>query len=142
MKCERMFNSTLLLFKVYATYLIVLFNMISSPELKAKMDKVLEKVVELSALHVASQKSYDIKFRIPIMLSNGPRESAPPEFKFKGHQEQFIHNEEVADHVDLAARKLQKPAPTGDKEKKALEDIVEELQQGMLVILDQKSVFK
>jgi len=42
---------------------IVLFNMMSSPELKAKMDEVLEKVTELSALHVASQRSYDVKFR-------------------------------------------------------------------------------
>jgi len=35
----------------------------SSPELKAKMDEVLEKVAELSALHVASQRSYNVKFR-------------------------------------------------------------------------------
>ena len=57
----------------------------------------------------------------------------PPDFNLKGHQEQFIHNEEVANHVDSAARKLQKLTP---KKKKALEDALKELQQGTLVILD------
>jgi len=38
----------------------------------------------------------------------------------------------------LATRKLQKLAPTGDKEKKALEDTLEELQQGTLIISDRQ----
>jgi len=118
------------------------------------MDEVLEKVAELSALHVASQRSYDVKFRkleedvaqaqedaTDRAIKRAKRER-PPEFKFKGHQEQFVHNEEAADHVDSATKKLQKLAPTGDKEKKVLEDAFEELQQDTLVISDQQKCIR
>jgi len=36
----------------------------------------------------------------------------------------------VADHMEAAARKIQKLNPTGEKEKKILDDALEELKQG------------
>jgi len=42
----------------------------------------------------------------------------PPELKFKGNQEEFINNREVADHINAAARKLQKLAQIREKERK------------------------
>ena len=45
------------------------------------------------------------------------RRECPPEFKNKGHQEQFSFNLEVGDHMDATARKLQKLTPAGEKEK-------------------------
>jgi len=51
------------------------------------------------------------------------------EFKKKGHQEQFSFNAEVADHVEAAARKIQKLSPTKEEEKKIVDDALNEFTQ-------------
>jgi len=62
----------------------------------------------------------------------------PLEFKNKGHREQFSFNSEVADHVDAAARKLQKLTPAGEKERKVIEEALEELKEGTDVIAERQ----
>ena len=42
----------------------------------------------------------------------------PPELKLKGNQEEFINNRGVADHINAAARKLQKLAKIREKERR------------------------
>ena len=58
----------------------------------------------------------------------------PYEFRRKGHQEQFMFNEEVADRVEAAAKKIQKLAPADVKQKKTVDEALEELKEGASAI--------
>ena len=45
----------------------------------------------------------------------------------QGHQEQLLCNMEVADRVEAAAKKIQKLTPANEKEKKIVDEALEEL---------------
>ena len=62
----------------------------------------------------------------------------PYEFRKKGHQEQYLFNAEVADGVETATSKLQKLALAGEKEKKIVEETLEELKEGSKAIAERQ----
>jgi len=66
------------------------------------------------------------------------RRERPMEFKKKGQQEQFSFNAEVTEHVEAAARKIQKLSPTKEKEKKIVDDTLDELTQGTKAITERQ----
>ena len=113
------------LFKVRRLHILLLATMSTTEE---KLDNLIASVASfndnqraLNQSQQASQVSLDQWFRkleedftkaqedaTERAIKHARREH-PPEFKNKGHQEQFSFNLEVADHVDVAARK---PAET------------------------------
>ena len=62
----------------------------------------------------------------------------PYEFRKKEHQEQYLFNAEVTDRVETAAKKLQKLALTDEKEKKIVEEALEELKEGVGTIAERQ----
>ena len=62
----------------------------------------------------------------------------PYEFRTKGHQEQYLFNAEFADRVETATSKLQKLALAGEKEKKIVEETLEELKEGTKAIVERQ----
>ena len=65
----------------------------------------------------------------------------PIEFKRKGHQEQYVFNEEVEDHLEAAVKKIKRLTPTttdGDS-KKFLQKALEELKEGQEAIAERQN---
>ena len=62
------------------------------------------------------------------------------EFKRKGHQEQYSFNEEVADRLEAAAKKIKKLAPVANEgnPKKFLQEALDELKKGQEAIAEGK----
>jgi len=65
----------------------------------------------------------------------------PYEFCKKGHQEQLLFNAEVADRVEAAAKKIQKLAPTNEKERKIVKEAMDELKEGASAIAKGRNTF-
>ena len=64
----------------------------------------------------------------------------PIEFKRKEHQEQYVFNEEVEDHLEAAAKKIKRLAPMakdGDL-KKFLQEALDELKEGQEAISERQ----
>ena len=151
--------SILRCFVISAGY--ILFVVMSTEE---KLDSLIKSVEKLAEQQTANQRALDAnqrtldanqraiderltKFEDDVTRAQEDateraikraRRERPMEFKKKGHQEQFSFNAEVADHVEAASRKIRKLSPAEEKEKKILEDALEELNQGTEAITERQ----
>ena len=118
-----------------------------------KLDNLIKSVADLTECHKATQRELDEKLKkleqdiataqedaTERAIKRAKRER-PYEFRKKGHQEQFLFNAEVADRVEAAAKKIQKLAPPDERQKKAVEEALEELKEGACAIAEGRNTF-
>ena len=113
-----------------------------------KLDALIESVAALAERQKANQYDLDNKLKTlekdVAAVNEDATERAlkrakrdrPIEFKRKGHQEQYVFNEEVEDRLEAAAKKIKRLAPTatyGDS-KKFLQEALDELKEGQEAI--------
>ena len=115
-----------------------------------KLDNLIKSVATLTEIQRASQRELDDKLKkleqdvataqedaTERAIKRAKRER-PYEFRKKGHQEQFLFNTEVADRVEAAAKKLQKLTPADVKQKKIVDEALEELKEGASAIAERQ----
>ena len=111
--CEHMFNSTLRYPSVGYSYFV--YNSMSST--KEKLDALIKSVADLMWSHKVNQHELDTKLKqlekdvataqedATERATKRPNRNCPVEFKWKGHQEQYVFNKEVEDHLEAAAKR-------------------------------------
>ena len=111
--CEHMFNSTLRYPSVGYSYFV--YNSMSST--KEKLDALIKSVADLMWSHKVNQHELDTKLKqlekdvataqedATERATKRPNRDCPVEFKWKGHQEQYVFNKEVEDHLEAAAKR-------------------------------------
>ena len=115
-----------------------------------KLDNLIQSVATLTEYQKTSQRELDEKLKkleqdvataqedaTKQAIKRAKRER-PYEFRKKGHQEQFLFNAEVADRVEAAAKKIQKLAPTDEKERKIVKEAMDELKEGASAIAERQ----
>ena len=115
-----------------------------------KFDSLIRSVAVLTECQKDSKRELDEKLKkLEHDVASGQEDATeravkrakrerPYEFRKKGHQEQYLFNAEVTDRVETAAKKLQKLAPTGEKEKKIVEEALDELKEGVSTIAERQ----
>ena len=113
-----------------------------------KLDALISSVANLTVKQKANQRDLDTKLKklekdVAAVQADATEQALkrakrdrPVEFKRKGHQEQYIFNEEVEDRFEAAAKKSKKLTPTatdGDL-KKCLQEALDELKEGQEAI--------
>ena len=118
--------------------------------MEEKLDNLIRSVATLTEYQRTSQQELDEKLKKLEADVTASQQDAteraikrakrdrPYEFRKKGHQEQYLFNAEVADRVETATRKLQKLAPAGEKEKKIVEETLEEFKEGTNAIAERQ----
>ena len=115
---------------------------------KEKLDALIKSVADLNKSQKTHQRDLDIKLKKLEEDIAAAQEDAteraiksakrdhPIEFKRKGHQEQYVFNEEVDDCLEAAAKKIKKLAPVAvdSESKKFLQEALEELKEGQEAI--------
>lgn len=117
-----------------------------------KLDALIESVAALAERQKANQRDLDNKLKTlekDVAAANEDateralkraKRDRPIEFKRKGHQEQYVFNEEVDDRLEAAAKKIKRLAPTatdGDS-KKLLQEALDELKEGQEAIAERQ----
>ena len=115
-----------------------------------KLDNLINSVAALTECHKTSQRELDEKLKKLEQDVATAQEDAteraikrakrdrPYEFRRRGHQEQFMFNAEVADIVEAATKKSQKLAPADVKQKKTVDEALEELKEGASAIAERQ----
>ena len=88
-----------------------------------KLDALIKSVADLTKSQKTHQRDLDIKLKkleedvataqedATERAIKRAKRDRPIEFKRKGHQEQYVFNEEVDDRLEAAAKKIKKLAP-------------------------------
>ena len=113
-----------------------------------KLDALIESVAALAERQKANQRDLDNKLKTlekDVAAANEDateraKRDRPIEFERKGHQEQYVFNEEVEDRLEAATKKIKRLAPTatdGDS-KKFLQEALDELKEGQEAIAERQ----
>ena len=64
------------------------------------------------------------------------------DFNRKGHEEQFLSNQQVRDNIAAASRQLGKLESTGDREKAVIDRARDELLEGVAALMDRQKMIR
>ena len=116
-----------------------------------KLDALIRSVADLTERQKANQSDLNNKLKRLEKDVTAANEDAteralkrakrdrPIEFKRKGHQEQYIFNEEVEDHLESTAKiKRLAPMVTDGDSKKFLQEALDELKEGQEAIAERQ----